>query len=65
LKLPCAGRRTWSGGSVINRGTYGDYWSSSPYNAYAYFLNFQSSSVIPQNLGGSRAYGFSVRCFKN
>ena len=65
LKLPFAGRRDNSSGGVRYQGTYGNYWSSSRYNASnAYNLDFSSPALNPQNYL-SRAYGFSVRCFKN
>ena len=51
-----------NGSSVINRGSYGRYWSKSAYNSYgAYSLYFYSSSVNPSDTNG-KFYGFSVRC---
>lgn len=67
LKLPFAGTRYYNDSNVYFQGTGGYYWSSSPYpsNAnYSYYLYFNSSSVYPQS-SYYRAYGFSVRCFKN
>ena len=63
--LPAAG---WSwfdddehGATLYNRGTNGDYWSSSYYSATsAYYLDFYSEGVLPQN-NSSRRNGFSVR----
>ena len=47
--------------SLNNRGTNGNYWSSSFYSAtYAYNLFFNSSSVNPQNYY-NRRNGFTVR----
>ena len=47
--------------SLNNRGTNGNYWSSSFYSAtYAYNLYFNSSSVNPQNYY-NRRNGFTVR----
>lgn len=65
LKTPLAGRRVRSSSSVDGQGIYGCYWSSTAYSAdSAYYLYFSSSLLIPQD-GLHRAYGFSVRCFKN
>jgi hypothetical protein len=64
LGLPLAGRRNRYDGSVINQGSYEYYWSSSPDGVYARGLRFYSFDVRPQ-VSSSRAYGFSVRCFKN
>ena len=59
--LPAAGGRYWS--SLYNAGSYGLYWSSSPYDNYsdnyAYDLDFDSGG---QGMGpGNRGYGRSVR----
>ena len=65
LGLPFAGYRSYSSSSVGNVGSNGYYWSSTAYSAdFAYLLLFYSSSLIPQN-GDRRAYGFSVRCYKD
>lgn len=49
------------GTSLLNRGSYGLYWSSSWYSSdVAYRMDFNSSSVNPQ-YDSSRCYGFSVR----
>ena len=51
----------YNGTSLSNRGTSGNYWSSSFYSAtYAYYLYFNSSSVSPQN-NFSRRLGLTVR----
>ncbi|UPS45040.1 fimbrillin family protein [Prevotella sp. E15-22] len=59
--LPAAGYR--DGTTVLNAGSFGFYWSSSPdassvLNAYS--VNFNSSYLNPQNYS-RRGYGFSVR----
>lgn len=65
LKLPFAGYRFSSSAGVGSQGSYGFYWSSSRNNTNnAYLLNFNSSDVLPQN-ANYRAFGYSVRCFKN
>ena len=63
--MPFAGYRDSSSAGVNYQGSYGRYWSSSRSNTNgAYGLNFSSTALNPQNAYG-RAYGFSVRCFKN
>ena len=59
--LPAAGYR--AGSSVSNAGSYGDYWSSSPYTSdvnYAYYVDFNSGSLSPANFN-YRSFGLSVR----
>jgi uncharacterized protein (TIGR02145 family) len=63
LKLPMAGFRILSSGSLNAVGTGGAYWSSTVSGTYSRFLYFYSS---PAYMGdGFRAYGFSVRCIKD
>jgi len=65
LKLPFAGRRSYSSADVGSQGTVGSYWSSSRYyENSAYYLGLRSTALNPQN-SNYRANGFSVRCFKN
>ena len=65
LKLPFAGSRYYSSAGVDSQGIYGYYWSSSRSSTNnAYVLSFNSTALNPQNVK-YRAYGFSVRCFKN
>ncbi len=57
--LPAAG---WRGSSLSNRGSYGNYWSGSPYgslSSYAYYLSFYSGYHIQGT--DFRSYGNSVR----
>ena len=59
--FPASGFRYYSDGSLNDVGSYGYVWLSSAYSQnYAYYLDFNSSYVDPQNLN-NRAYGFSVR----
>jgi uncharacterized protein (TIGR02145 family) len=63
LKLPVAGNRRSSNGSLDDVGSVGRYWSSTVNGANAYYLYF-----ISYNAGmyfSYRAYGFSVRCLKD
>ena len=63
--LPAAGSR--NGASIVNAGSYGYYWSSSP-NAsdvnYAYRVNFYSNILSPAE-NGNRYRGYSVRLVRD
>ncbi len=63
LKLPMAGYRDYSDGSLGNVGTDGVYWSSTVSSANARSLNFFSSVAFMNT--DARAFGFSVRCIKD
>jgi uncharacterized protein (TIGR02145 family) len=63
LKLPMAGFRLGSDGSLIAVGTGGYYWSSTVSGMAAHYLYFGSSTGFM--LSGIRADGFSVRCIKD
>lgn len=63
LKLPLAGFRFLSNGSLFGVGTLGYYWSSSVSGMDARYLYFNSSSAFM--FTDNRAYGFSVRCLKD
>jgi uncharacterized protein (TIGR02145 family) len=63
LKLPLAGYRFDSIGSLYDVGTYGYYWSSTVSSTNARFLYFGSSNANMFTDG--RANGFSVRCLKD
>jgi len=63
LKLPMAGNRLRSNGSLSTVGASGNYWSSTVSGTSARYLNFSSSSA---SMGtGGRASGLSVRCLKD
>ncbi|MDR2415299.1 MAG: fibrobacter succinogenes major paralogous domain-containing protein [Candidatus Peribacteria bacterium] len=65
LKLPLAGSRYYdSASSISNQGSDGGYWSSSPSSTNARSLSLSWSRVYAYS-NYRRAYGFSVRCFKN
>jgi uncharacterized protein (TIGR02145 family) len=61
LMLPAAGGRSYSSGSLDDRGDSGPYWSSTQRTSTsAWKLTFVSSGVYASSV--SRRYGFSVRC---
>jgi uncharacterized protein (TIGR02145 family) len=63
LKLPVAGYRSGSGGSLLNVGTRGSYWSSTVISTFSRYLFCTSSNAV---MGTSaRANGSSVRCLKD
>jgi uncharacterized protein (TIGR02145 family) len=63
LKLPMAGYRYVSNGSLRNVGTIGYYWSSTVFGANSRYLFFISSHANMYTL--VRANGISVRCLKD
>lgn len=63
LKLPLAGRRGSSNGSLLNVGTFGRYWSSTVSGTSSRSLGFGSSNASMNT--NSRAHGRSVRCLKD
>ncbi len=63
LKLPVAGRRYRSNGSLANVGSYGFYWSSTVGGAFSRLLSFGSGHTLVYS--DHRALGFSVRCLKD
>ena len=63
LKLPVAGCRSYSNGSLSDPGSRGYYWYSSVNGPYAYHLRFTSSFASVDSY--VRASGFSVRCLKD
>lgn len=63
LKLPLAGGRLFSNGSLVNVGAVGFYWSSTVSGANARSLFFGSSFASLST--GNRASGGSVRCLKD
>ncbi len=61
LMLPAAGYRSNFAGTLVDRGSYGYYWSSSEDGSlYAWYLYFDSDYAFTDYL--TRTYGFSVRC---
>lgn len=63
LKLPMAGFRSFSSGSLFDVGSFGYYWSSTVSGSVARRLGFGSSNAYM--FSNYRANGFSVRCIKD
>jgi hypothetical protein len=63
LKLPRAGFRDYSNGSLNDVGNVGNYWSSTVSGTYSRSLRFLSSNAIM--ITNYRVYGFTVRCLKD
>ena len=63
LKLPMAGFRSISDGSLNSVGIYGHYWSYSFSSVYSHYLRF---GINPADMSyTARGYGYSVRCIKD
>lgn len=62
LKLPAAGYRGYSSGTITGVGVYGCYWTSSTGQTKANDLYFFDQTAILYE--HERASGFSVRCIK-
>jgi uncharacterized protein (TIGR02145 family) len=63
LKLPAAGRRSYSNGTLGDVGSFGRYWSSTVSSAEARTMYFSSSNAGIVNR--ERALGYSLRCIKD
>ena len=63
LKLPVAGTRDRSDGSLDNVGSNGTYWSSTVDDTLASILLFNSGDAYM--ISGGRAFGCSVRCVRD
>ncbi len=62
--LPCGHR--WSGGNFGGVGGYGGWWSATGYSSTsAWSRSIYSSNGSVDRYGGSKALGFSVRCFRD
>ena len=59
-----AGRLFSSSGSAEFRGFAGYYWSSCPNDEYQYGIFFYSN-YVSLDFGGTRAYGYPVRCVQD
>ncbi len=61
---PAVGDRSYNGGALSSVGSFGYYWSASPYPSSsnkAYNLYFRPRDVYPAS-SSSRGNGYSVRC---
>ncbi|MBR3204461.1 hypothetical protein IKF81_02135 [Candidatus Saccharibacteria bacterium] len=62
LSLVYSGNYNWVNGNLNNRGSNGNFWSSTPNStANAHNLNFNSTRLIPQN-GNNKINGLTIRC---
>ncbi len=62
LSLVYSGYYPWVYGNLNTRGSYGYFWSSTPYSAaHAHYLYFNSTRLLPQ-YGGDKVGGYSIRC---
>ena len=62
LSIIFSGYYYWVGGYLNNRGSNGNYWSSTPSSTIdARYLNLYSTRVNPQD-SGSKTFGLTVRC---
>jgi hypothetical protein len=64
LKLVVAGSRDGGSGTLINVGSYGNYWSSTTSGAYAKDFSIGDTWVTPAD-DAYRGYGMSMRCMNN
>ena len=64
LKLPDAGYRDLSSGTLVDEGSEGRYWSSSVSGPYVRYLIF-NSGVVSVTSSDYRHTGASVRCIKD
>jgi len=64
LKIPAAGHRLYTNGTMDHQGNTGYYWTATPYTINAYHLSIYSSSINTAD-NDARAAGNSVRCVKN
>ncbi|WP_119057513.1 hypothetical protein [Candidatus Ornithobacterium hominis] len=63
LRLAAAGYHNYNNGSLNNKGSNGEYWSSSANDSNnAHNMNFNSGNSNTNN--DNRANGNSVRCLK-
>ena len=63
---PAVGYRNVDSGALSNVGSYGYFWSASPFpsgSSSAYSFHFSTSNVYPASSRG-RAHGHSVRCVR-
>ena len=62
LSLVYSGYYYWVNGNLNGRGSYGYFWSSTPFSATgAHGSDFYSAHLLPQ-YGYNKIYGFTIRC---
>ena len=61
---PASGYRRNDDGGLYNVGSCGGYWSASPYNDSAYYLDFNGYGSVNPSYCNFRANGQSVRCLQ-
>jgi len=62
LDFAYTGYYNYSSGSLSGETTYGYFWSRTAHSStYAYYLDFSSGNVNPQNYV-NRGYGLPLRC---
>ncbi len=62
LSLVYSGHYNWVNGILVDRGSYGRFWSSTPFStAGAHYLTFYSARLMPQT-GDYKVYGLAIRC---
>jgi len=64
LKLVVAGSRDGGTGTIINAGTYGNYWSSTTSGPYAKDFSIGDTWITPAD-DSYRGYGMSMRCMNS
>jgi hypothetical protein len=62
--LPLAGSRLYSSADLVNTGSYGSFWSSSPSSTSVRYLDTDTFDVFA-GFSMDSTVGLSVRCFKN
>lgn len=67
LKFPAVTYRYLGGPLIGNDGTWGFYWTSTPYGILSTNFIFSSSNAFTQNVGVSNARddGLAIRCIRN
>jgi hypothetical protein len=64
LQMHAAGYLLYSDGSLVSRGSYGEYWSSTQGSATTgWYLSFGSGASFMYS--SFKAYGFSARCVRD
>ncbi|MBO5980622.1 MAG: hypothetical protein J6Q12_09380, partial [Bacteroidales bacterium] len=59
---PASGYRDYDGGALNYVGSFGSYWSVTPYGSSAYYLRFNYNGNVSPSNSSLRANGFGVRC---